>query len=209
MCHGIIYTLKIFSERRPATVGSSSTVWLYHLVSISNSFCFFSTVRHLGRRSKRSAGEEGKYSSIIRGSFARALHFWNRRMLGRNCLQKSVGRRWSCASFSIDCIFPHTTTNIYLFRIDTSVVRTAVINVCPAILTHPVNFPCGRKPEHSEKTHDFRQSVDGLFSYEWVLRNSNTQPQRRKALALKTVSQKPPQASQPHRFKCDKFTTCL
>jgi hypothetical protein len=28
------------------------------------------------------------------------------------------------------------------------------------ILTHPVNFPCGRKPEHPEKTHNFRQSVD-------------------------------------------------
>jgi hypothetical protein len=25
------------------------------------------------------------------------------------------------------------------------------------ILTHPVNFPCGRKPEYPEKTHDFRQ----------------------------------------------------
>ena len=32
-------------------------------------------------------------------------------------------------------------------------------------LTHPVNFPCGRKPEHPEKTHDFRQSVDRLFSH--------------------------------------------
>ena len=28
------------------------------------------------------------------------------------------------------------------------------------IPTHPVNYPCGRKPEHPEKTHDFRQSVD-------------------------------------------------
>jgi hypothetical protein len=33
------------------------------------------------------------------------------------------------------------------------------------ILTHPVNFPCGWKPEHPEKTHDFRQSVDWLFSH--------------------------------------------
>jgi hypothetical protein len=32
------------------------------------------------------------------------------------------------------------------------------------LLTDPVNFPCGRKPEHPEKTHDFRQSVDRLFS---------------------------------------------
>ncbi len=26
--------------------------------------------------------------------------------------------------------------------------------------THPVNIPCGRKPEYPEKTDDFRQSVD-------------------------------------------------
>jgi hypothetical protein len=32
------------------------------------------------------------------------------------------------------------------------------------ILTNPVNFPCGRKPEYLEETHDFRQSVDWLFS---------------------------------------------
>jgi hypothetical protein len=37
-------------------------------------------------------------------------------------------------------------------------------------ITHAVNFPCGRKPEHSEKTHDFRQSVDWLFSHESVAR---------------------------------------
>jgi hypothetical protein len=38
------------------------------------------------------------------------------------------------------------------------------------ILTHPVNFACGRKPERPEKTHDFRQSVDWLFSHESVAR---------------------------------------
>ena len=32
--------------------------------------------------------------------------------------------------------------------------------VGPFCLTHPVNFPCGRKPEYPEETHDFRQSVD-------------------------------------------------
>jgi hypothetical protein len=31
-------------------------------------------------------------------------------------------------------------------------------------LTHPVNFPCGRKLEHLEKTQYFRQSVDWLFT---------------------------------------------
>ena len=40
--------------------------------------------------------------------------------------------------------------------------RHYLLNYYP-ILTHPVNFPCGRKPENPEKTHDFRQSVDELF----------------------------------------------
>jgi hypothetical protein len=31
---------------------------------------------------------------------------------------------------------------------------------CVYPITHPVNYPCGGQPEHPEKTHDFRQSVD-------------------------------------------------
>jgi hypothetical protein len=31
------------------------------------------------------------------------------------------------------------------------------------ILTHPVNFPYGRKLEHPAKTHDVRQNPDLLF----------------------------------------------
>jgi hypothetical protein len=43
------------------------------------------------------------------------------------------------------------------------------ITVGPFYLTHPVNFPCGRKPEYPGKTHDFRQSVDFYSSHEdWV-----------------------------------------
>jgi hypothetical protein len=38
------------------------------------------------------------------------------------------------------------------------------------ILTHPVNFSCERKPEHTDKTHDFRQTVDWLFSHDSVAR---------------------------------------
>ena len=35
--------------------------------------------------------------------------------------------------------------------------------------SHPVNFRYGKKPEYPEKTHDFRESVDILFSHEdWV-----------------------------------------
>jgi hypothetical protein len=37
------------------------------------------------------------------------------------------------------------------------------------ILTYPVNFLCGRKLERPEKTHDFRQSVDRLFSHESIV----------------------------------------
>jgi hypothetical protein len=67
------------------------------------------------------------------------------------------------------------------------------ITVGPFCLTHPVNFPCGRKPEHPEETHDFRQSVDfysfhmrtGFESHwessHWDL---NLRPQRWKARAL-------------------------
>ena len=36
------------------------------------------------------------------------------------------------------------------------------------ILTHHVNFPCGRKPEHPEKTHDFRQRACWLTLFTWV-----------------------------------------
>ncbi len=38
------------------------------------------------------------------------------------------------------------------------------ITVGPHYLTHPVNFPCGRKPKYPEKTHDLPQSVD-LYSF--------------------------------------------
>ena len=39
------------------------------------------------------------------------------------------------------------------------------------ILTHPANLPCRRKPDNSEKTHDFRlQSVHWLFSHESIAR---------------------------------------
>jgi hypothetical protein len=65
------------------------------------------------------------------------------------------------------------------------------ITVVPFCLTHPVNFPCGRKPEYPEETHDFRQSVDfysfhmgtGFESHwessHWDL---NLRPQRWKAM---------------------------
>ena len=74
------------------------------------------------------------------------------------------------------------------------------ITVGPFCLTHPVNFPCGRKPEYPEETHDFRQSVDfysfhmrtGFESHwessHWDL---NLWLQRWKASALTTWPPKP------------------
>ena len=46
----------------------------------------------------------------------------------------------------------------------------------------------GRKPEHPEKTHHFRQSVDRLFSHP---SESNPQTQRWKALSLTNAPPKP------------------
>jgi hypothetical protein len=74
------------------------------------------------------------------------------------------------------------------------------ITVGPFCLTHPVNFPCGRKPEYPEEIHDFRQSVafyafrmrTGFESHwessHWDL---NLPPQRWKASALTTWPPKP------------------
>ena len=53
----------------------------------------------------------------------------------------------------------------YLSYLLSLTVHTCLTHL--SILTHPVNFPCGSqrtwKPENSEKSHNFRQSVDELF----------------------------------------------
>ena len=52
-----------------------------------------------------------------------------------------------------------------LLRHKNRVTTTAYADaVGPYHLNHHVNFPCGRKPEYPEKTHDLRQSVD-LYSF--------------------------------------------
>jgi hypothetical protein len=63
------------------------------------------------------------------------------------------------------CIF---TCGYDQIRFSSSIIRLAnyilsldyFINNYPFLTvfipTHPVNFSCGRKPEHREKTHDFR-----------------------------------------------------
>jgi hypothetical protein len=99
-----------------------------------------------------------------------------------------------------------TRLNIYLFIYLALPTRAGSpqqhmpITVGPFCLTHPANFPCGRKPEYPEETHDFRQSVDfysfrmgtGFESHwessHWDL---NLRSQRWKASALTTWPPKP------------------
>ena len=52
-------------------------------------------------------------------------------------------------------------------------VQLMPITVGPHYLTHPVNFPCGRKPEYTEKTHDLPHSVD-LRSFHMRTGSENT-----------------------------------
>jgi hypothetical protein len=40
------------------------------------------------------------------------------------------------------------------------------ITVGPFYLTHPVDFPCGRKPEYPGKTHDYGKFDYGKFGYD-------------------------------------------
>ena len=43
-------------------------------------------------------------------------------------------------------------------------IHNSVSQLLWACKTHPVNIPCGKKPEYSEKTNYFRQSVD-LYTF--------------------------------------------
>ena len=62
------------------------------------------------------------------------------------------------------------STSDYILSLDYIIVKNNCEIVTVFILTHPVNFPCGRKAEHPVKTHDFQQNVDRLFSHEFVAR---------------------------------------
>jgi hypothetical protein len=59
---------------------------------------------------------------------------------------------------------PYLALTIYLYN------NCDITFLTVFILTHPVNSPCGRKPERPDKTHDFRQSVDWIFSHESITR---------------------------------------
>ena len=52
-----------------------------------------------------------------------------------------------------------TSSIIHLPNYILSLYRLFIFTTTMFNLTHPVNFPCGRKPEQPEK-HDFQQSVD-------------------------------------------------
>jgi hypothetical protein len=59
------------------------------------------------------------------------------------------------------------------------------------ILTLPVDFPCVRKLEHPEKTHDVRQSVDWLFSHESVARIKPTNSEVKGACSDECATEAP------------------
>jgi hypothetical protein len=75
-------------------------------------------------------------------------------------------------------------------RFTSSIIRlpNCILSPTAFILTHPVNFPCGRKLEHPEKTHDFRQSVDWLFSHESKARIEHTNSEVKGDCATKAPS---------------------
>jgi hypothetical protein len=61
------------------------------------------------------------------------------------------------------CQWPlHLIALIYIIYLALSILSLQQFDITfltMFILTHPVNIPCGRKPERPEKTHDFRKSI--------------------------------------------------
>jgi hypothetical protein len=61
----------------------------------------------------------------------------------------------------------HFTSNItlpnYILSLDYFIFTTIVILLSAFILTHPVNFLCGRKAKHPEKTHRAVRRSPGIF----------------------------------------------
>ncbi len=75
--------------------------------------------------------------------------------------------QWKVALRATDSAGIRGETSAYYLTSPTKVgspQQLMPITVDTHYLTHPVNFPCGRKPEYPEKTHDLPQSVD-LYSF--------------------------------------------
>ena len=73
---------------------------------------------------------------------------------------------FTLVSYNIHISFSSLPLGAFQWPI-TSSTSIFTVFLCIFILTHPINFPSGRKPEHSEKTHEyFWQRVDELFTPE-------------------------------------------
>ena len=71
-----------------------------------------------------------------------------------------------CVVCCVLCVFFFVVFFIYL-ALPTragSPQKHMPVTVGSFCITHPVNFPFGKKPEYPEETHDFRQSL-GFYSF--------------------------------------------
>jgi hypothetical protein len=78
---------------------------------------------------------------------------------------------WDDVSTTVELEAPYLFIYLALPTRAGSPQQPMPITVGPFYLTHPVNFPCGRKPEYQGKTHDFWQSVD-FYSFHMGLDSS-------------------------------------
>ncbi len=77
-----------------------------------------------------------------------------------------ISNHRSCCLMDIIVMNVRCICNSYLFIYPISL--HSILNIID-YLTHPVNFPCGRKPEYPEKTHDLPQSVDLCSHEDWFV----------------------------------------
>ena len=96
------------------------------------------------------SGEVFTFRSSVTVQKGLGLHRWN----GKLYVELHVE-----AKFSVFCCFFSIS-----FAARTGSQPLEAITAGPHHLTRPVDFPCGKKPEYPEKTHDFQQSVD-LYTF--------------------------------------------
>ena len=101
----------------------------------------------------------GKYRILLHSKLK--INVYHNNLLYVSCKQESKQlQHGSTALYMYIYLFIYLSIYLALPTRAGSPQQHMPITVGPFCLTHPVNFPCGRKPEYPEGTHDFRQSVD-------------------------------------------------